>query len=624
VGQTGVPLFGATMIAILAFASIGTSQDSTGEYCRTLFSVIMISLSLSWLTAVTTTPLLCAAFLKVKKNSGDATADPYGGPLFGFYRKFLSTSIRYRWITVVVVVGLFVLSLAGFGQVKQMFFPDSPRPQFFIDFWLPAATSIEETEREMDRAEEYLLAQEGVVHAATFIGGSQIRFLLIYTPENSYYSYAQIMVEVEDSKQIPDLLVSTLDDLGKLLPGAIVNTKSFMLGPSEGGKIQLRINGPDPEVLRRMADQAIAIIEADPAAKGVRSEWMDQVMVLEPQLAEAQARRAGITRQMLARAIEAAVEGTSVGVYRERDELLDITARSPETERLSFGDLNTIQVWSPAADQMVPAAQVVTSFTTGFENPHIWRRDRVRMLRIHADQRTGLPSELLARVKPKIEQALGVDVLAITGSEVAPGDWNVNTIKVVDEGRYPIAGMPGYSLGWGGEVEDSSRAQAALAGSIPVFFGLMILIVIFLFNSIKKTLVIWLTVPLSIIGVTAGLLLFNQPFGFMALLGVMSLAGMLIKNAVVLVDEIGVQLETDKAPFAAIVDSGTSRLIPVSMAAMTTILGMIPLLKDAFFVSMAVTIMFGLLVATVLTLIVVPVLYAIFFRVPSPEAAEST
>ena len=192
----------------------------------------------------------------------------------------------------------------------------------------------------------------------------------------------------------------------------------------------------------------------------------------------------------------------------------------------------------------------------------------------------------------------------------------------MDEGRYPIKGMPGYSIGWGGEVEDSSRAQASLAGSIPIFFGLMVLIVIFLFNSIKKTLVIWLTVPLSIIGVTAGLLLFNQPFGFMALLGVMSLAGMLIKNAIVLIDEIGAQLETDKTPMEAIVDSGASRLIPVSMAAATTILGMIPLLKDAFFISMAVTIMFGLLVATVLTLIFVPVLYSIFYRVSSSVDAS--
>ncbi|RLE18948.1 MAG: AcrB/AcrD/AcrF family protein, partial [Acidobacteria bacterium] len=504
VGQTGVPLLGATLIAILAFAAIGTSEDSTGEYCRTLFSVIMISLTLSWLTAVTTTPLFCATFLKVKKSSGEEKADPYGGALFRYYKTFLSTSIRYRWITVVVVVGVFILSLGGFGQVKQMFFPDSPRAQYYMDFWLPSSSSIDETERQMEKAEQWLLEQEGIIHTATFIGGSQMRFMLTYTPENAYYNYAQIMVEVDDGKRIAGFLLTTLEALEELLPDVIINSKAFMLGPSEGGKIQLRINGPDPEVLRRMGNTAYAIIDADPVAKGVRNEWMDKVRVLEPQLAEAQARRAGITRTMLARAMEASVEGTPVGVYRERDELLNITARSPEGERLNFDDLNTIQIWSPAAGKMIPAAQVVTSFKTGFEDPHIWRRGRVRMLRIHADQRTGLPSELLARVKPKIEQALGVDVRAVTGSDVAPEDWDVNTIKVVDEGRYPIAGMPGYSIAWGGEVEDSARAMSALAGSIPVFFGLMVLIVIFLFNSIKKTIVIWLTVPLAIIGVTAG------------------------------------------------------------------------------------------------------------------------
>jgi multidrug efflux pump subunit AcrB len=242
------------------------------------------------------------------------------------------------------------------------------------------------------------------------------------------------------------------------------------------------------------------------------------------------------------------------------------------------------------------------------------------MLRIHADQRTGLPSELLARVKPKIEQALGVDVEQVTGGPVSPENWDVSTVKVVDMGRVPLKDMPGYYIAWGGEVEDSARALGALQGYMPIFFGLMILIVIFLFNSIKKTLIIWLTVPLAIVGVTVGLLSFSQPFGFMALLGVMSLAGMLIKNAIVLIDQIGLELAGGKEPFHAIVDSGVSRLIPVAMAAMTTILGMIPLLKDAFFISMAVTIMFGLGFATVLTLIVVPVLYSIFYKVRAPAA----
>jgi len=619
VGQTGVPLLGATVIAILAFASIGTSLDSTGEYCRTLFSVVLISLSLSWVTAVTTTPLLCKTFLKsAPPQSGSGPAkDPYAGKVYRIYRGFLSTSMRFRWMTVVVVVALFFAALTGFGFVKTMFFPDAPRPQYYIDFWLPEGTHIDETERQMERAENYLLSSDGVEHVATSIGGSQVRFLLTYTPESPYYSYAQILVTVEDFRKIPSMMMKALTDLEELFPDAIVNTRAFMLGPSEGGKIQLRISGPDPQVLRELGNVAEGIIRDDPVAKGVRNEWRDKVMVMRPQLAEAQARRAGITRPMLAQAMEAAVEGSSAGIYRERDELLPIIARSPEPERTDFDHLGAIQIWSPAAQQMIPVGQVVTGFQTEFEDAYIWRRGRTKMLRIHADQRTGLPSELLARVKPKIEQALGVDTEQALGKSVSPEKWDASTIKVVDEGMWPLKGKPGYYIGWGGEVEDSARAQTAIADYAKIFFGLMILMVIILFNSIRKTLIIWLTVPLAIIGVTAGLLIFKQPFGFMPLLGIMSLAGMLIKNAIVLIDQIDLELQSGKAPFQAIVDSGTSRLMPVSMAALTTVLGMIPLLQDVFFISMAVTIMFGLGFATVLTLIFVPVLYAIFFKVRS-------
>ncbi|MCF8069406.1 MAG: efflux RND transporter permease subunit [Desulfobacterales bacterium] len=244
------------------------------------------------------------------------------------------------------------------------------------------------------------------------------------------------------------------------------------------------------------------------------------------------------------------------------------------------------------------------------------------MLKIHADPREGLPSELFARIKPQVEKALNVDVAQITGKRFGSDEdpfetYDNSTLKVGENDNWPIKDMPGYSMAWGGEAEDSARAQGSLGKTVPIFFGLMVLIVIWLFNSIKKTLIIWLTVPLALIGVTAGLLMFNQPFGFMALLGLMSLSGMLIKNAIVLIDQIDTEIASGKNHFQAIVDSGVSRLIPVSMAALTTILGMLPLLTDAFFVAMAVTIMFGLGFATVLTLIVVPVFYATFFKVPN-------
>ena len=282
-----------------------------------------------------------------------------------------------------------------------------------------------------------------------------------------------------------------------------------------------------------------------------------------------------------------------------------------------------MRVWGPAAQAFIPVGQVLTGIETAFENAHLWRRDRLLMLRIHADPRTELPSELMARVKPEIEKALGVDVAAVSGRQPSADpfeDHSASTLPVENDAKWPLAGLQGYSMAWGGEAEDSARANARLASSIPVFFGLMVLIVLFLFNSIKKTLVIWLTVPLAIIGVTVGLLLFRQPFGFMALLGLMSLSGMLIKNAIVLIDEINMQLEQGTAPLKAVIDSGVSRLIPVSMAALTTILGMLPLVLDAFFVSMAVTLMFGLGFATVLTLIFVPVLYSIIFGIRYEKA----
>ncbi len=623
VGQVGVPLLGATFVAVAAFAAIGTSQDSTGEYCRSLFYVILISLTLSWLTAVTSTPLLCKTFLRRKapaKGQEGGESDPYGGGLYRIYRKFLSACIRLRWITMAVVVLVFFGALMGFGFVKRSFFPNSTRPQFYIDFWFPEGTDIHETARQMARAEEILLGRDDVARVTTQIGGGSPRFLLTYTPEYPYHSFARVLIDVNDYRHIPGMVGQLQEDLERQFPQAIIQTRQFILGPSTGGKIQLRLYGPDPEVVRRLATKVKAILLDDPNAKAVRDEWRSKVKVLRPQLAEAQARRVGIDRPDLARAVEYTFDGTKAGVYREKDELLPIIARSPEFERADLDSLGAIQVWSPAAQAMIPAGSVVTGFKTEFEDAHLWRRDRTKMLKIHADPREGLPSELFARVKSKIEQALVVDVEQILGRSVPPDKWTASTIPVHWADMLPLRDRPGYYLAWGGEAEDSAKANSRLSSTLPIFFGLMVLIVLFLFNSIRKTLVIWLTVPLAIIGVTVGLLLFKQPFGFMSLLGLMSLSGMLIKNAIVLIDQIGLELESGKAPFQGILDSGVSRLIPVSMAALTTILGMMPLLQDAFFISMAVTIMFGLGFATILTLIVVPVLYAIFFRVPYPRS----
>jgi multidrug efflux pump subunit AcrB len=280
--------------------------------------------------------------------------------------------------------------------------------------------------------------------------------------------------------------------------------------------------------------------------------------------------------------------------------------------------MSAIPLISPVSGDKIPALQIIDEVRTGFEDARLSRYNRRSMIKVHADSRTGLPSDLLARVKPDIEQALGVDTQAYSGRSVTPAQYSAGTIPIRADDMIPLKGKPGYFIAWSGEAEDSAESTAQLGASIPIFFGLMILTVIFLFNAFRQPLIIWLTVPLSIIGVTVGLLLLHQPFGFMALLGVMSLAGMLIKNAIVLVDQIEMEIRAGKPRLQAVVDSGVSRMMPVCMAAITTILGMAPLLQDDFFVSMAVSIMFGLGFATLLTLIVVPVLYVIFFRIPYP------
>jgi len=357
----------------------------------------------------------------------------------------------------------------------------------------------------------------------------------------------------------------------------------FELGPGANGKIRARFTGPDPSVLRGLASRAEAILFDDGNAKGIRNDWRQQVKVLQPLLAEEQANLNGIRRTEVADALLQGFEGERVGVYREGDLLLPIVMRAPEEERSDVASVKNLQIWSPVAEKFIPLRQVVSGFETSFENPIIYRRDRKRTITVFADPITGSASVVFARVRPRIE---AIEL---------PRD---------------------YALEWGGEYEDSGEAQAGIAASIPTFFAMMVLIVIMLFNSLRQPAIIWLTVPLALIGVTGGLLLTRQPFGFMALLGFMSLSGMLIKNAIVLVDEINLQVAEGKPLLPAILDSGASRLRPVAMAAATTALGMIPLLFDAFFVSMAVTIIAGLIFATVLTMIVVPVLYAIFYGAP--------
>jgi len=578
-------------------------------------------------TAVTTTPLIGYLFLKSPKDGEAPTADPYSGVIYRMYKSVLRLSIRMRWVTVAIVIALFATSAVGFGSVKNMFFPSSTRPQFFIDVFMPDSWHIDQTESTLARAEDYLRDLDGVTNVSTALGGGDLRFLLTYTPSPGSSGFGVIFVDVDDWTIIDGLVKQVQHDLDEILSDGVANVRKFRLGPGEGGLIQLRMSGHDPDELRRQASIVKDILREE-GAKGVRDEWNPKEKVVQPVLAEAQARQLGIERPDVARAIQANFEGVQTGFYREGDELLPILARAPEAERFAANNLQDLQIWSPVAGRNVPLAQVLSGFETDFEDARRFRFNRMTTMKVHADPDFDvLPSGLLERAKPRIEMALGVDVERYLGRSfgTATDPWagyNASTIPIKDEDQIPLKGAPGSFIAWGGEAEDSSRAQASLASSLPTFFGLMVLIVVWLFNAVRQPLIIFLTVPLCLIGITSGLLAFDQPFGFMALLGALSLSGMVIKNAIVLIDEIDGQIETGKERLEAVVDSGISRMMPVMMAALTTILGMVPLLRDAFFVSMAVTVMAGLAVATVLTLIFVPVLYTIFFRIPYASAAD--
>jgi len=602
VAENQWPLFGATAIGVIAFAAIGLSQDSTGEYTNSLFWVILIALSLSWVSSVTVTPVLSYMMFKPVAGSGASeSSDPYKGLAFRIYRKLLILALRFRWAVVILCLLAFVAAGFGFRKVDQSFFPPATRPQFMVDVFLPASTHIRQTEAVAGDIQRYIQSQPHVTHVTSFVGGGGLRFLLVYSPENENPAYVQFLVDVDDSRKIQGLVTGIQKELDENYPNANAIAKKFLLGPGDGGRIQIRFSGPDSAKLRELGDQAMKVLEDYGQALCIRSDWRERVKAIRPEVLDLQARRNGITRVEVARALESSFEGRAVGFYREPGDagagifpqetrLLPIIARPPLSERQDVGAINSLQIWSPVAGRMIPLNQVTARSEVVWEDPIVVRRDRFPTLTVHADPRSGLPSQLRERVKTKIEQ---------------------------------IELPPGYALQWGGEYEDSGRARAALAEPLPYVLALMVFIVVCLFNSFRTTLLIWLIIPMVIIAVTSGLLLTRMPFGFMALLGVLALGGELIKNQIVVLSKVLTLIGKGTPPYQALLDAGTTKMRPVCMVVLTTVLGMIPLVTDPFFGSMAVCIMFGLSFAAVLSLIVTPVLYAIFFRIKETANAPS-
>ncbi|KJF82565.1 efflux RND transporter permease subunit [Photobacterium angustum] len=594
VTQTKWPLLGATVIAVMAFAPIGLSQDSTGEYCRTLFTVLLISLMLSWFTAISLTPFFADLFFKnVKVDQDSDQKDPYGGIFFTVYRKSLEFCMRRAWLTVITLILMLGASLYGFTLLKQSFFPASTTPMFMVDVWLPEGTDIRATNNTLKQLEKVVAAEKGVEYVSSSAGKGSQRFMLTYAPEKSYAAYGELIVRVDSFDSVVPVMKNFREQLDKQFPEIEYKAKLVMLGPSSGAKIEARIVGSDPTVLRGIASQVVDVMNADPGAFNIRHDWRERTKVIEPIFNESQARRYGITKKDVDELLQMAFSGINIGLYREGTNLMPIVARLPEDERVDISTIEGMKIWSPAIQGYIPLQQVVLGVNVRWEDPLVVRKNRKRVLTVMADP-----------------DPIGDETAATVQKRIMPAIADIELPE-------------GYTLEWGGEYESSADAQASLFQTMPMGYLAMFLITILLFNKVKEALIVWATVPLAIIGVTLGLLLLNTPFGFMALLGFLSLSGMLVKNGIVLLDQIEIEIASGKEKYLAVLDAAVSRVRPVCMAAITTVLGMLPLLPDVFFKPMAVTIMFGLSFATVLTLIVVPVLYRLFhkLKVPTKETA---
>ncbi|MCD6723068.1 efflux RND transporter permease subunit VexD [Vibrio cholerae] len=579
VNATKWPLLGGTVVGIFAFSAIGLSPSDMGEYAGSLFWVILYSMFLSWVFAVTVTPMLCHDFLRVKAPTKEAKPSK----LVTGYKAVLQWVLSHRVVSCAMLLGTLVAAVWGAQFIPPGFMPESQRPQFVVDVYLPQGSDIRRTEQVVASIEKDVAQKDGITNITSFIGGGGLRFMLTYSPEARNPSYGQLLIDIDDYTKIAPLVGELQNELDAKYPDASIKVWKFMLGRGGGKKIEAGFKGPDSHVLRQLAEQAKAIMHNDPNLIAVQDDWRQQVPVLQPVYSAQEAQRLGLTTQEISAAIAQTLNGRNVGVYREGNDLIPLMVRAPENERHHERAIENSEVFSAQAGRYVPVSQLVDSVNTVYQDALLRRINRMPTILVQADPAPGvMTADAFNNVREKIEQ---------------------------------IELPAGYELIWYGEYKASKDANEGLALSAPYGFAAMILAVVFMFNALRQPLVIWMTAPFAVVGVTIGLIAFQTPFEFMAILGFLSLIGMMVKNAIVLVDQADAEIREGKKAYFAIIDAAVSRARPVLLGAFTTILGVAPLLVDPFFKSMAVTIMFGLLFATILTLVVIPLFYAVLFRV---------
>jgi len=595
-----IPLLTSSLTTIAAFLPIYLAKSTTGEYVAPLFQVVTITLLCSWVLSLTMIPMHCVMFLKVKKVEDDG----FNSRLYRTYRRFLLLALRRRWLSVAAVIVIFVgvMQLAGF--VPVIFFPPNERPALLVELFLPTGTPLARTEELVQEveafmtenlllsAEEIEAGEEGIVNWAGYIGEGAPRFILSYGPEQASPEYAILLVNTT-SRQFVDETVTRLREFCSAFPGLKARIDPLPLGPPAKNPVEVRVSGRDPDRVFEYVDRVRQQLRKISGTRGIADDWGARSKKLLIRINEARAQRAGVTNSDVAISLQTIFTGFDTTEYREGDKVIPVTLRSEQANQVgamareSVAQLGSVNVFSQATGRSVPAAQVVDAELV-WQPAKILRRNRLKTVTVESDLEPGYTAnEINKSVVPWLEE---------------------------ESRGWPL----GYSWELGGEEEEAAKANASIMEQLPVAGLVIVLLLVGQFNSIRRPLIILITIPLGLIGVVIGLLVMRSYFGFMTFLGVISLSGIVINNAIVLLDRIKNEIEVNHlSPQRAVVESAQRRLRPILLTTVTTVGGLIPLYLGGgpMYQPMAVAIMFGLIFATGLTLGVVPVLYSIFFKV---------
>jgi multidrug efflux pump len=583
---TAMPMLTGTLITATGFLPIGMAKSTVGEYTYAIFAVTVIALVLSWIVSVYFVPYLGTLLLKAKPLPASGEADHhehFDTPFYRTFRRMVDWCVEHRWITIGATLLTFALGIVGMGQVQQQFFPDSSRPEIMVDIWFPEGTSFAANEEVTKRVEQRFRSEPGVSAVSTWVGSGVPRFYLPLDQVFPQTNVSQFIIMPKDLGIRESLRVKLPAMLATEFPEVRGRVKLLPNGPPVPYPVQFRVVGPDPVALRERADEVKAAMRASPNTRGVNDNWNESVKVLRLEVDQSKARALGVTSQSIAQASRTILSGTNVGQYRENDKLIDIVLRQPLDERNAITDIGNAYL-PTASGQSIPLTQIAKPVFT-WEPGVMWRENRDYAITVQSDIIEGLQG-------------------ATVTEELMP------KLKAL-EAKWP----QGYAIQVAGAVEESSKGQGSIAAGVPIMLFITFTLLMLQLHSFSRAMLVFLTGPLGIAGVAGALLLLGRPFGFVALLGVIALMGMIQRNSVILID----QIEQDRAKgipaWNAIVESAVRRLRPIVLTAAAAVLAMIPLSKSVFWGPMAVAIMGGLVVATVLTLLALPAMYAAWFRV---------